>query len=70
VDTVHIRVVSETSGKTDGASSVEEWVRPEDGLLIKRTIVDNSTTSSQIGDVAYHEEAEIMLRSLRPAETG
>jgi hypothetical protein len=70
VDTVHIRIVSETSGKTEGASSVEEWVRPEDGMLIKRTIVDNSTTSSQIGDVAYHEEAEIMLRSLRPAETG
>jgi hypothetical protein len=70
VETVHIRIVSETSGKTEGASSAEEWLRPDDGLLIRRTIVDNSTTSSPIGDVAYHEETEMTLRSLRPTETG
>lgn len=70
VDTVHVRVVSETSGKTQGASSVEQWLRPEDGLIVRWTVVDNSTTSSQIGDVAYHEEAEIVLRSVNPAETG
>lgn len=68
VDTVHIRTVSETSGRTTGGMTVDEWRLADGGWpIVRKAVVDDSVTDSPIGPVTYHEEYTITLRSLLPS---
>jgi hypothetical protein len=67
VDAVHLEQVTETAGVTNGSSKYEEWLRVGDGLLLRQIATFDTVTDTRIGDVAHHEEYEIVLRSLNPA---
>jgi len=66
VDTVHLRIVSEAQGKTLGTMQIDEWRMPDSWLPVRVIKVDDSVTESLIGDVTYHEEFTLTLRSLQP----
>jgi hypothetical protein len=67
VETVHLRMMSDTTGRTTGGMTVDEWRLADGGWpIVKRIAIDDSVTSSPIGPVTYHEEYTIVLRSLEP----
>jgi len=65
--TVHVRMVETTSGRTSGTRTTDLWVVPDTPLLVRKRVVDRSSSSSPIGDVTYVEEYTLMLRSLSPS---
>jgi hypothetical protein len=64
--TLHLRIVSTVTGQTVGDSEIHDWVVPGTDLIVKRTVRGDNTTESRIGGVTYHEEFEVILRSLTP----
>ena len=66
VDAVHVHG---TDGSTDPDGSttqttIDVWLRPSDGLTLKRLEDGSSTTKSPIGDVHYREHIELQLLDL------
>jgi hypothetical protein len=68
VETLHVRSASTDSGKTRGSETVDTWILPGTPLVVQRVVDSSSVTGSRIGDVAYHEEYQIKLRSLTPEQ--
>jgi hypothetical protein len=67
VPTLHLRIVSEIIGETNGDSEAHEWVLPGTNLVVKKIVRRDNVTDTRIGGVGYHEEFEAVLTSLSPA---
>jgi hypothetical protein len=68
VETLHVRVSALERGGTEGYRNSEMWFLPGTDLLV-RWIEDASVvTQSRIGPVAYSEQFEVILESLRPGD--
>ena len=66
IETRHLRVTSESVGKTRGTDTRDIWTLPGTPLVVRRIVNRTSVTDSPIGDVAYHEEYEVVPTSLQP----
>ncbi len=66
VDTVHVRVVTSTEGRTNGSGKTDSWFLPGSPLVVRRIAAGDSVTPSAIGDVSYSERYELQLASLQP----
>lgn len=66
VETARIREETVQSGLTDGMGLREWWLDVRTGLVLRQIVRNDSTTSTSIGSVTYHEEYELILRSLEP----
>ncbi len=66
VEAVRIREETEQSGLTDGMGLREWWLDVNTGLVLRQVVRNDSTTSTSIGGVTYHEEYELILSSLEP----
>jgi hypothetical protein len=67
VETDHIRSTSTNTGETRGEATTDLWLLPGTPLVVRRVVETTSISSSRIGDVEYHEEYRVRLRSLSPA---
>lgn len=61
-----IRAVSDVTGDSRAHSEIESWVHPTSGLTLRRESVLDGTSAGPSGEVRYHEEYTMQLRSLRP----
>ena len=66
VDTVHVRSSTVNTGETSGSATDDLWLLPGTPLVVQRITDKSSVTGSRIGDVEYHEEYRLRLRSLTP----
>lgn len=61
-----IRAISDVTGDSRAHSEIESWIHPETGLTLRRRSVLDGTSAGPPGDVSYHEEYVLELRSLTP----
>ncbi len=61
-----IRSVSDVTGDSRAHSEIDSWVHPETGLTLRRVSLLDGTSTGPSGDVRYHEEYTMQLRSLQP----
>jgi len=54
------------AGETSGTVTTRTWVVPRTGLVVRRTIAEDSSTDTLVGAVRYEERATLTLTSLRP----
>lgn len=66
VEALRLRAVSGVTGDSRARSVIESWIRPSDGLTLKRVSTLDGTSPGPGGDVSYHEEYSLTLRSLAP----
>ena len=66
IETIHIREVSSSDGRTDGGATIDTWRLRGTALIVRRVVDSNTVTDSRIGDAAYTEQYTIELVSLRP----
>jgi hypothetical protein len=66
VATVLLRTRTRVSGETVGTGTTLTWIRPDTGLIVRRTIANASATDTVVGAVPYEERATLALSSLRP----
>jgi hypothetical protein len=64
--TVLLRTRTRVSGDTVGAGTTLTWVLLRTGLVVRRAIVDASSTATVVGAVRYEERATLALTSPRP----
>lgn len=62
----HLRSVSEVQGDSKARSTIDLWAHPDTGLVLRRTSTLDGTSPGPSGDVSYHEESTLLLRSLTP----
>jgi hypothetical protein len=66
VATVLLRTRTRLSGETVGTGTTRTWIRPDTGLIVRRTIANANSTDTIVGDVPYEERATLVLSSPRP----
>jgi hypothetical protein len=59
--TVLLRTTTRVSGDTVGTGSAFAWVVPRTGLIVRRTLINASTTATIVGGVRYEERASLVL---------
>jgi hypothetical protein len=68
ISAVHLRVRTRLGGDVRGAYTMDSWLRRADGLLLRRSFRSDSRVDAIVGSVPAHEEYELRLRSLAPAD--
>jgi hypothetical protein len=68
VETVHVRLTARENGAARGPLVEERWVESETGLPVRLRYRVRTENASPIGDVAFTEQFELRLLSLRPRE--
>ncbi len=66
VEAVRVRATSDVTGDSRARSVIDSWVHPEHGLTLRRISVLDGTSQGPGGEVSYHEEYTLRLRSLDP----
>jgi hypothetical protein len=66
VEVVHVRRLSESSGRTVGPLVSDIWFLEGTVLPVRMTLLSDTVTSSPIGDVEFHEEFTLDLVELSP----
>lgn len=66
VVTVHVNIEFEMTGDARGTSTVDVWLHPETGLIVREERVVDTYARAVWGDVRYQEEATFHLLSLTP----
>ena len=66
VESVHLAATTTLAGRTRGSGSLDVWLRPADGLLLRLVLVNDNRTRTSIGDVHYEERVRLDIQSLRP----
>lgn len=61
-----IRSVSDVTGDSRAHSEIDSWVHPDTGLTLRRESLLDGTSAGPSGEVRYHEEYTMQLRSLTP----
>lgn len=64
--TLLLRTRTRVTGDTVGSGTTLTWVRADTGLVVRRTVVNASTTETVVGGVEYEERVTLALSSLRP----
>jgi hypothetical protein len=66
VETVLLLGRTRLRGETTGTVTTRTWSLPGTGLVVRRTIAEDSTTDTLVGAVRYEERATLTLTSLTP----
>jgi hypothetical protein len=66
VETAHVHLEFEMTGSARGTSTVDFWLHPETGLIVREERVVDTYARAVWGDVRYQEEATFHLLSLTP----
>jgi hypothetical protein len=66
VETVHVHLEFEMTGSARGTSTVDFWLHPDTGLIVREERVVDTYARAVWGDVRYQEEATFHLLSLTP----
>lgn len=66
IRTLLLRTRTRVSGETVGTGTTLTWVLPDSGLIVRRSIVNASSTETIVGAVPYEERATLTLRSITP----
>jgi hypothetical protein len=66
VDTVHLKVVARSRGRSTGTSVNDYWLAMNNGLLVRRIVHGDAATRTPIGKVRSSESYRLRLRSLDP----
>jgi hypothetical protein len=66
VETAHVHLEFEMTGSSRGTSTVDFWLHPETGLIVRQERVVDTYARAVWGDVRYQEEATFHLLSLTP----
>ncbi len=66
VEVLHVRRWTDVAGETFGTNRVDIWTLPGTPLIARRAQDGTTTSQSPIGDVEYHEECELQLKSPFP----
>lgn len=61
-----VRSVSDVTGDSRAHSEIDSWVHPDTGLTLRRESRLDGTSAGPSGEVRYHEEYTMHLRSLTP----
>jgi hypothetical protein len=67
VDAVHVHIAQTLTGETKGTGTVDWWLEPKTGLLVRAQVANQSTSATPIGkDAPYEEQFTLKLRALTP----
>ena len=66
VETLLLRSRSRLRGETTGTVTTRTWILPRTGLVVRRTIAEDSSTETLVGAVRYEERTALTLTSLTP----
>ncbi|MCC6224746.1 MAG: hypothetical protein IT201_14780 [Thermoleophilia bacterium] len=66
VETAHVSLAVEWTGRTRGRGTFDVWLRVPDGLPVRLAWENDNVSKSIAGDVRYTERAELSLASLEP----
>jgi hypothetical protein len=66
VEAIRSRAVTDVTGDSQARSTIESWLHRQTGLTLKRVATLDGRSPGPGGDVGYHEEYTLVLRSLDP----
>jgi len=66
VETAHVHIEFEMTGDSKGTSTVDIWLHPRSGLIVREERVVDTHARAVWGDVRYQEQATFHLLSLTP----
>ena len=66
VETVHVSLELRLEGRTRGTGSLEAWLEPATGLVVRLALENDNRSASAVGDVRYRELVTLDLVSTQP----